>query len=56
MPKFCEHKYYNRTEKKKKTFSYTLSVPRAIVEAVDLQNCDLIIGIKDGKIIIERKI
>ena len=56
MAKFYKQTYYNKTTNEIKVFTYNIPVPKAIVEAVDLQDKEVKISTKDGKIIIEEKI
>ena len=56
MAKFQKMEYYNKKENTLKIYSYSLAIPKAIVEAAELQNKELSIGIKNGKIIIEEKV
>ena len=54
MAKFHKQEYYNKTENKIKIFSYTIPVPKAIVEQANMENCEVEFKIKDGRIIIEK--
>lgn len=56
MAKFHKMEYYNRTEGKMKVYSYTIPVPKVIVEQANLQNCEIEIKLNNDKIIIQKMV
>ena len=56
VPKFHKQEFYNKTENKMKVFSYTIAVPKEIVEQAKLQGIELICRAESNKIIIEKKL
>ena len=56
MAKFCKQYFINRTTGEKKVYSYTIPVPKRIVDEAGMEECDTKITVQDGKIIIEKNI
>ena len=56
MPRFHKQEYYNKKENKFKVFSYTIALPKAIVEEAQLENIEVVAKVENGKIIIDKSI
>ena len=56
MPKFHKQTFLNKTTQEIKVFGYNVPVRKKLVEKANLQDIELNIYEKDGKIIIEKNI
>ena len=56
MPKFNKKEFYNKTEGIFKTFSYTIAIPKKLVEDTNLADANVKFSISGNKIIIEKDI
>ena len=56
MAKFHKQTRINKTTGEEKTFSYTLPVPKVIVEQANLQNTEVAFEVKNGTIIVKKNI
>lgn len=56
MAKLHKMEYYNKTENQMKVFSYTIPVPKAMVEQAGLENVDVELKLDGDKIIIQKKV
>ena len=54
MARFGKQHYLNKTTKEVKIFSYTLAIPKRIVEEAKLQDSKVDFSVRSGKIIIEK--
>lgn len=56
MTKLCKQTFYNKTTQEMKVFSYNISIKKSVVEEANLQDSEVEVIAKDGKIIIQKVI
>ena len=56
MAKFHELTFYNKKEGKFKIFSYTIAVPKVLVEEAGLENTEIELKLSNDKIIIQKAV
>ena len=56
MPRFHKQEFYNKKENRFKVFSYTIALPRRIVEEAKLENVEVEVKVENGKIIINKSV
>ena len=54
MAKFHGMEYYSKKDKALKIYSYTIAIPKAIIEEVGMENCEVEFEIKNNQIIIKK--